>query len=1670
MSYCEDSNINKSYIVQNVESSDIFSACTEIYLTNIIPCTGDTININSNLNVTGDISGTTFYGDGSQLSGIITTDNYVTGGVYTASTKSLYFTGTTGFTPFSIDVSALLDDTNNYVTGGTYNPSTDTISLFRNDNVTIDITGVTDTFTTGGTYDNNTSLITFVKNDNTSYTIDLSSIDVNDTFVTGSTLNGDSLTIRRNDGVDIVVTGFSQTFTGNTSGTCIGDIYVSNIHSCSPLHINPNDEGKVFFGSTSAVTIDLSNPSISIGGEDVSDNTTLQVWTSGSTQRAIRMRDKVTNSQFNFWTTTAATGENILKLDEDTSGSTVATFYATGIIKSNFDGDGSRLYNIPITGVTNLQNELDSKTDLTLFNSHTGDTNNPHQTSFSNLTSTAHTHSIGDVINLQTELDSKLDTTTFNTYSGNVETELNTKISGATNLSSEGVFAQKNGLNLEFKGLTSTGGTVNISSNSNSVNLEVTFPTDQDKFVSGGTYNTGTQEINFVGNSPETTFDVDLSSIISVDTYVTGFTFNPSTYDLTIKQNEGQPDLVSNLAVLASDVYVVSGVYNPSTGIVTYTNSSGGTFQVSGFTTGMTDSYTTAANLNGETIEFDNNIQGSNLYNVSLSPVLSGKTDLTLFNSHTGNTNNPHQTSFSNLTSTAHTHSISEIINLQTELDSKTNNTDFVSHTGDTTIHFTKSSINLSDLGNTAHTHTLSEITDFNSYSGSVQTQIGGKTDLTLFNSHTGDTNNPHQTSFSNLTSTAHTHTISDVTNLQSELDSKLNISDFNVYSGNVQTQLDSKIENGINSGGANEVFSGKSGTDLYFRTISGGSNTTISTIDDIIKVDVSVPVDTNTFVTGGTYSSGTLTLDRNDNNSVVVTGFTSGGGDNFYVTGFTYDDANTLTISRNGGLSDLTSTINTMTGLTIDGTLVVDTISATTINGSVTGLTLNDLDDVTTNIPASPDNTYQGELLYFDVTSNQWVSGAEYGNLGEVTIWGKKGSAGTIDKGLPVYITGFDDDIHEVELANATTASTMPVIGFTAEDFDNAGVYPIITFGKITGLDTTSGSTTLNPFGETWEVNDVLYMAKSDGGLTKNRPSGTNTQIQRVAKVLKVGTTDGQLFIFNTARTAGLPNLTTDYLWLGNGNDTPQEVIRTDVGITTTGFTYNDNNTFTITDDNGGSLSSTFNQVSGLTVNGNIEMDNSSTRQIFSTSLIDISSIQYAPSGTSVQLRWDGSGDSTVLSVSKNDFTSISSTKSAYGGIVYGDDYSANYDVRSLIDLGYFNSNDRYVTGFTYNDNNTFTLTRSSGLSDLTSTINTMSGLTINGNLDVNGNTEISGTLNIGTLGTGTSVNNLGLDINGNVVSGNTNTGIYGGDGTIPLNTTASVNGDLTFQGLDEDTRIILKDGNNGGEVHLFSDGSAGQSALEFYNPGGVTLTSKIQNAGGDTRFISNSRDLLFTTNTGVTTEGFFIEAGTGNMGIGTTTPSVELHVKGNSSILRLETTSLTNNNYIEFWDPTERKGFLGYVSTFNTDALFIRNEEDDADIIISTTDSGGTSRTAIDIDGNQNVELPNGNLDVNGTLTIGTLGTGTSVTNLGIDTSGNVVSGTTGGSGEVNTASNLGGGTGLFAQKNGVDLEFKSLTSTGGTVTITNNSTTVNIESAGGGTGVSDANKIFSWFMNVT
>ena len=207
----------------------------------------------------------------------------------------------------------------------------------------------------------------------------------------------------------------------------------------------------------------------------------------------------------------------------------------------------------------------------------------------------------------------------------------------------------------------------------------------------------------------------------------------------------------------------------------------------------------------------------------------------------------------------------------------------------------------------------------------------------------------------------------------------------------------------------------------------------------------------------------------------------------------------------------------------------------------------LNDLTDVNTGLPVSPTEADDGKLLFYDFDAGEWITDDSVTH-GTVIINGKKSTAGTIAKGTPVYLVGFDADLHTVEVADASSSATMPIIGLAAESMDDTNSKHITTFGKLTGVDTTATSA-LNPNGETWAVNDALYMSTTAGGFTKVRPTGGTTEIQRVAKVLKVDAAGGQLFVFNTARTAGLPNLGTDKLWIGDANGIPQEVDKSTIG-----------------------------------------------------------------------------------------------------------------------------------------------------------------------------------------------------------------------------------------------------------------------------------------------------------------------------------------------------------------------------------------------------------------------------------------------------------------------------------------------------------------------------------------
>jgi hypothetical protein len=176
-------------------------------------------------------------------------------------------------------------------------------------------------------------------------------------------------------------------------------------------------------------------------------------------------------------------------------------------------------------------------------------------------------------------------------------------VSGATIFQSglsANTFSATTYLNLPVTNFT--GGTVSGATNfTNGLTANTISATTYQNVnaVTGGSYSNGIITLSGTGNVNGNT--ITGLSTITADTFVTGFTFNVSNYDLTINQNNGQSPLTQSLSILASDLYVTGGTYNSNTGVATFTNNTGGTFQVTGFLTGFTDTLVTAFTYNNNT-------------------------------------------------------------------------------------------------------------------------------------------------------------------------------------------------------------------------------------------------------------------------------------------------------------------------------------------------------------------------------------------------------------------------------------------------------------------------------------------------------------------------------------------------------------------------------------------------------------------------------------------------------------------------------------------------------------------------------------------------------------------------------------------------------------------------------------------------------------------------------------------------------------------------------------------------------------------------------------------------------------------------------------------------------------------------------------------------------------
>ena len=132
----------------------------------------------------------------------------------------------------------------NFLIGGSYSPSNSTLTLNTQGGTPVSITGLT----FGGSFTGGTVV------GQTTFSGGLSANTINVIGLTANTVNTTSFTL---NGVTITGFTFGNTFTGNTSATCITDLYVSNLNSCSPLHIQNISDGSVLIGENGNVNVGI---------------------------------------------------------------------------------------------------------------------------------------------------------------------------------------------------------------------------------------------------------------------------------------------------------------------------------------------------------------------------------------------------------------------------------------------------------------------------------------------------------------------------------------------------------------------------------------------------------------------------------------------------------------------------------------------------------------------------------------------------------------------------------------------------------------------------------------------------------------------------------------------------------------------------------------------------------------------------------------------------------------------------------------------------------------------------------------------------------------------------------------------------------------------------------------------------------------------------------------------------------------------------------------------------------------------------------------------------------------------------------------------------------------------------------------------------------------------
>ena len=173
------------------------------------------------------------------------------------------------------------------------------------------------------------------------------------------------------------------------------------------------------------------------------------------------------------------------------------------------------------------------------------------------------------------------------------------------------------------------------------------------------------------------------------------------------------------------------------------------------------------------------------------------------------------------------------------------------------------------------------------------------------------------------------------------------------------------------------------------------------------------------------------------------------------------------------------------------------------------------------------------GYLLSSDGSNVNWISpGGLSAETAEAIVQPIKANE-ALSKGDPVYIVGFQNgqNVNIVAKADSSDVAKMPVVGLVDDDYANQAFGTMTAFGSFNGAFDTTGGT------ENWAVGDIIFV-KPGGGLTNIKPGGTDL-IQNVAIVSRVQQNTGELEVIALGRTNDVPNLPAGRLFVGTAGVT---------------------------------------------------------------------------------------------------------------------------------------------------------------------------------------------------------------------------------------------------------------------------------------------------------------------------------------------------------------------------------------------------------------------------------------------------------------------------------------------------------------------------------------------------